>query len=534
MCDATVDNSLNSLPVWRKRDTVFAAVTLICSVLFVHLSIFGGFNAGFTASFFLLFALTAAYMIRQRKSFSVFTVFCGLCSLGFSVIFSVYNDTLLNILFFIAAVALYGVFVSGFFTADKALSPIMSALNTLVINPFDNITAPFRSYGGYRKEKNFRGINKQVLIGILLSVPVLSVVFPLLMSADAAFEGLILSVFSGFGIFILKILLGAAAAVYLFSMLFAAKNGLKAKNSGISVYNDIKTLPPVTAVTLCSVLSAVYLVYLLSQTAYFFSGFSGILPSGYSFTAAGYARRGFFELCGVCGMNFFTAGAVMCLVKRTDTAAIPLSVRATSTLICAFSLIFAATAISKMFLYIDFYGLTRLRLLTSIFMAAIALLFIIMILFMYIKRFPAAKCAICCFAVIGLITGFCDVDRTVASYNVNAYESGALKELDVEYLGHLSDSAVPYIEKLTESKNSSVSDDAFHALYYKAEDLFEINGNKVKFKTESDPAKYNYSRENARQIIKKNIKEIIKAWREREEYSEQALDFTAQTDYLNP
>ena len=30
------------------------------------------------------------------------------------------------------------------------------------------------------------------------------------------------------------------------------------------------------------------------------------------------------------------------------------------------------------------------------------------------------------------------------------------------------------------------------------------------------------------------IKEIIKAGREREEYSEQALDFTAQTDYLNP
>ena len=127
----------------------------------------------------------------------------------------------------------------------------------------------------------------------------------------------------------------------------------------------------------------------------------------------------------------------------------------------------------NIFLYIGYYGLTRLRLLTSIFMAAIALLFIIMILFMYIKRFPAAKCAICCFAVIGLITGFCDVDRTVASYNVNAYKSGILK---VEYLGYLSDSAVPYIAKLTANKNSSVSDDAFYALYYKAEDLFEING----------------------------------------------------------
>ena len=525
MCDTTVDNSLTATPLWHKRDTVFAAVTLICSVLFVHLSIFGGFNAGFTASFFLLFALTAAYMIRQRKHFSLFTVFCGLCSLGFSVIFSVYNDAVLNILFFIAAVALYGVFVSGFFTAEKAPSPIIGALNTLLINPFDNITAPFNSYGGYRKENNFKGVNKQALAGILLSVPVLFVVFPLLMSADAAFEGLILSVFSGFGILILKILLGAAAAVYLFSMLFAAKNGLKAKNFGISVYNDIKVMPPVTAVALSSVLSAVYLVYLLSQSAYFFSGFSGILPAGYSFTAADYARRGFFELCGVCGMNFFTVGVIMCTVKRSDTAAIPLSVRITSTLICIFSLIFAATAISKMFLYINLYGLTRLRLLTSIFMAAIALLFIIMIIFMYVKRFPAAKCAVCCFAIIGLITGFCDVDRTVASYNVNAYQSGALKELDVEYLGYLSDSVVPYIAKLTESPDSSVSDAAYSALYYKAENLFEIDGNKVKFKTEKDPAKYNYSRKNAKQILKKNIKKILKAERERAEYAQQDWDF---------
>lgn len=27
MCNAAVDNSLNSMPVWHKRDTVFAAVT---------------------------------------------------------------------------------------------------------------------------------------------------------------------------------------------------------------------------------------------------------------------------------------------------------------------------------------------------------------------------------------------------------------------------------------------------------------------------------------------------------------------------
>lgn len=518
MCDTAISenicNKSNNLPPWRKRDTVFAAVTLISSILFVDLSLFGGFNAGFTVSFVLLLALTAAYMIKQRKSFGIFTIFCGLCSLGFSAIFAVYDDSELNLLFFIAAVVLYGIFAAGFFGNGKKSSPVTSAVNTLIVAPFDNITAPFGSYGSYRRENNFKGVNKQVLAGLLLSVPILIAVFPLLMRSDIAFEGFVLSVFSGFGIFLLKILLGALTAIYLFTMLFTLKNGLKPKNSDVSVYESLKKLPPLTAVTLTLVLSAVYLMYLLSQSAYFFSGFSGILPDGYSFTAADYARRGFFELCAVCGINFVTVTAVLHFVKRGENAAAPLSVRVSATLICAFSLIFTATAISKMLLYIRLFGLTRLRLLTSIFMAATALLFIIITVSMYAKRFPAVKCAVCCFAVIGLIMGFCDVDRTVAGYNVNAYNSGVLKEIDVAYLGELSDSAVPYIAELTKNRDSMVKNAAYAALYERTERLFEITDNKIRLNSASDLKEYNYSRENARLVIRKNIKKIIGAERE--------------------
>ena len=46
---------------------------------------------------------------------------------------------------------------------------------------------------------------------------------------------------------------------------------------------------------------AVYLAYLFSQLAYFVGGFSGILPEG--FTRAEYARRGFFEMTCLAGVN---------------------------------------------------------------------------------------------------------------------------------------------------------------------------------------------------------------------------------------
>ena len=60
MFDAVISEPIQKIqkeiPSWQKRDTVFAVITLISSVLFVDWSVFGGFNAGFTASLLLLYA----------------------------------------------------------------------------------------------------------------------------------------------------------------------------------------------------------------------------------------------------------------------------------------------------------------------------------------------------------------------------------------------------------------------------------------------------------------------------------------------
>lgn len=66
------------IPSWQKRDTVFAVITLISSVLFVDWSVFGGFNAGFTASLLLLYALTFAYNGGEKPSYRrIFGFLCG-------------------------------------------------------------------------------------------------------------------------------------------------------------------------------------------------------------------------------------------------------------------------------------------------------------------------------------------------------------------------------------------------------------------------------------------------------------------------
>ncbi|MGN0492339.1 MAG: DUF4153 domain-containing protein [Acutalibacteraceae bacterium] len=502
--------------VWTARDTVFALLTLVCSVFLVSLSLFGGFNLGFTVSHFTLFLLTVLYMVKSEIHIKPFPLFCGAVSLVLSAVFAIFDDSFINTLLFFAVFALYGVFAALSYTdCEKSRHGIIySVLNALIVAPFAFLTEPFRSYGKYCSENDKKGPNKQVLVGIAISVPVLLVVIPLLISSDAAFEGLMVSLFSGIGTLIAKIILGVLLAVFLFTLLFALKKGLQRQENPLRSQTDYRNLPAATAVTLFSILSVFYAVYLFSQLAYFFSAFSGILPEGYALTPANYARRGFFELCGVCSINLGLIALITGLSRRTEEGKIPLSVRLTATLICVFSVIFTATALSKMLLYIGFYGLTRLRLLTSLFMVLLALLFVGVVIYLYLKKFPISKYIITVLAVLALAVGFLDVDRTVAHYNVENYKSDKLEEIDVSHLGGLSDSAVPYLVELLKLPDSDISEQAADELYTRAEEFYEIDTSeygKIKLKEikKSDFSSYNYSREQAKRLIKKNIAEII-------------------------
>ena len=66
-----------------------------------------------------------------------------------------------------------------------------------------------------------------------------------------------------------------------------------------------------------------------------------------------------------------------------------------------------------------------------------------------------------------------DVDTLVASYNVSAYQSGALDTVDVYYLFSLSDGAIPYLHQLTTDANSEVAATAKEML--EAYDAYELD-----------------------------------------------------------
>ena len=159
-----------------------------------------------------------------------------------------------------------------------------------------------------------------------------------------------------------------------------------------------------------------------------------------------------------------------------------------------------------MVLYINRFGLTRLRLLTSAFMIFLGIVFIVLILRVFITKLPYMRPVVLAAAIIVMLVGFADVDATIARYNIYAYQSGKLSSIDVEELMHLDDSAVPYMIDLLDDQDETVR---------KAIRL-HLDARRSALKTQLEKNEYdfrvfNFSQHHAYQILNENLEKLSSA-----------------------
>jgi hypothetical protein len=290
-----------------------------------------------------------------------------------------------------------------------------------------------------------------VLVGVLIAVPVMAVLIPLLISADAAFEGLLallpdFDLAQAFGSVILGVPLAA--------VLYARNVALRHREKEESAVRTRKTIHPLTVNTVLIAVCVLYLAYLFSQLSYFVGGFAGLLPEDY--TMADYARRGFFEMAWLSVLNLGIMTLSVALAEPKNGRA-PLMTRLLALFVGAVSTFFIGTASAKMMMYIGSYGLTRLRLLTEVIMVFIAFTVVYVTVWLFCPRFPYMKAVVLTGLLIGCVVAWADVDTMVAAYNVHAYQSGALESIDIGHLGSLGDGAVPYIAELRLDRNLTVA-----------------------------------------------------------------------------
>lgn len=300
-----------------------------------------------------------------------------------------------------------------------------------------------------------------VLIGLFCAIPVLGILVPLLISSDAAFEGMVERMDWDLGRRALVTLcFGSLAALLLFSRLFTSDKGPRVLPGFTR-----KGIEPAAVAAFLGVIGAVYLLYLLAQFAYFTDAFRGLLPKG--FTVAEYARRGFFEMCAIVAINLVLIVSALGLCRK-DGGKVPGAVKALALFLCVFSLILVATALSKMILYMGSYGLTRLRLTTSAFMVFLGLVLLAVALRLFVKRLPVPQLAVALGTVILIGLSLANVDGLVARYNVDAWRSGKLDGLDVEMICSLGDGAVPVLSELADGTDDPIAKKARRELKHRS------------------------------------------------------------------
>lgn len=354
---------------------------------------------------------------------------------------------------------------------EWGLMEYLSAIVQTAFGSLDHIGRPFEDRKVWKsqkkEEKKQKSALKYVFLGILTGLPLLVIVMLLLASADSVF-GHLLEVFSVFNV--LKRMFGIGnvvdtffrmfniclmmAAVYLLSYGLLVKLGSKSVkiSSGKRLTGE-----PVVAITVNAMLGVVYLIFSVIQILYLFMGRLS-LPEGTTYAV--YARQGFFQLLLVCIINMTLV--LFCLYKFRESKVL----KGMLALISGCTYIMIASSALRMYMYVETYDLSYLRVLVF---WGLGLIFLIMsgiMIFISNRKFPLFKYCMVVVTILYLGLAYARPDYMIASYNLN--EQHINGNVDWQYLSRLSADAVPVIvEALERGEGDEFTDDPENLIYFR-------------------------------------------------------------------
>lgn len=449
-------------PSFAGLDTLFAWLSIVVGFLFVRTLPVVQNTLGGILFTCLLFAFGACYLVRSKvtPNAQVIVFAAVTCVLSLGLITGA-NKTLQRLLFlFILFAFLYWIYSVCGLSGKKIFGDncFLHALYAIFVVPWSYLDCIFRALPLRRRQENSGKLMRTlgwVLLGLAIAVIPTAIVI-LLLSYDEQFTALLDKMFSfsldGVWEYIRDIILGFLVAIVLFGTLFGVKWKRQRNNGDPQSLGNVNChiLPKALLCAAVSPILAVYVIFFVSQWDYYISAFTHVLPG--ELTYADYARGGFFELCWVCAINAVMLLLFNLLIRRNEKEKGILQA-VYSAVISLFTLVLIATALSKMVLYINSYGLTQKRVYASWLMVLLAVIFVLVLLSRFVRKLPLATAiAVCCVAFFGLIV-LPDVDGMIASYNVDAYLSGDLDEVDVDSISAYSVSSVPALVELRDELN---------------------------------------------------------------------------------
>ncbi|WP_443662329.1 DUF4153 domain-containing protein [Clostridium sp.] len=364
----------------------------------------------------------------------------------------------------------------------KALSRVINAIPENVLKPFVFVK-PIINMRNTEK----RSMNRNIIRGLIISIPLLIVILILLTSADMVFKNYIINISSVFeNINVWKITSHLLVVILVFFIIFSYIWSFKYNDEGDVDTKKNVLWEPVTVLTIIFMINIVYLLFSIVQFSYLYGGASNFLPL--KFTYSQYARKGFFELFVVTIINFTI---LLCSMKyiKTKNKVINIISNILLTLLVGFTVNMLFSAHFKMSLYEQIYGFTYLRIFVHIFMLMLFMLFIVALVGIWNRKMKLNKVLIVVVLIMYVLLNFVNVDKIIAEKNIDIYYK--TQKIDVLYLETLSYDVIPEIVRLKNDPNIKV----------RSEVNSYLENMKVDLSKTHSWYEFNYSKFMARKVI---------------------------------
>lgn len=305
-----------------------------------------------------------------------------------------------------------------------------------------------------RSEKH--PMSARILKGVVIALPIIGMLVVLLSSADLVFRKYVTELFTFeypmevvAYCFRIAIATGIAFSAYLYIAKERSKSRPEVPITGTAErpFGSIETGIVLGAVAL------VFLAFLAIQFTYLFGGDGAVAAQGFAYSE--YARRGFFELIAVSLIAFFLLFAAERSVQREGERHSQ-SFKWLAGILIIETLLVMLSAFQRLSLYELAYGFTTLRLYSHIFILWIGTVFLILGYEIFVRedRVQFAFRGLVSMALFLMAVNILNPDQFIARENIDRYHTTG--EIDLSYLGSLSEDALPLVMPLV--TDTSISD----------------------------------------------------------------------------
>jgi hypothetical protein len=449
------DNSqISTAPSVSHRDLIFVILSLVLGFLFCNFILFGGLGISVPLFLICCYAVTLCYISRGKIIINSDAIITAIPVLLISLCFVYFDNQLLrflnfNFLIFFSVLNLSyltGVNEYRFFETGS----FWDFMKAFFVFPFANLDKTAKSISVSTKGSKKSSQVLMVVAGIAVISPVAIIIILLLMSSDAGFQTLISGFFKNFKDLwaqnLFKIVIAIILTFPIFSFLYSILNkNHNIKIGKLQISKSIKIVDSLFVNAALWVICMIYVLFMFTQLNYFVSALYNQLPQGLTYSS--YAQRGFFELVAVSFINLILIIFAVSFTKQKDDK-IKQSNRVTVFALAFLTILIICTAISKMVMYMEFYGLTLLRLYTSWFMVVLFFIFLLVVIKTFYKKLRLMRAIAIIATILYIGLNFANVDALIPQYNIYKYKQDTSKGIDVSMFYQLSSSMLPQAKAL--------------------------------------------------------------------------------------